>query len=185
MVSQFVGINATSAAIEVAIRPTGEMWKTEFAEENIEETADKLKDLQPKLVVMEATGAFELPVAGVLAIHGLPFAIVNPRNVREFARAVGKGNRFDHTQAGLLAHFGELVDPEPRPLPKELIDQLKYLRTRRDHVHQMLLLERKHLAASTPCLKDDIQRHIDYLEKNIATLNQKFNRTVRSSAAWR
>ena len=185
MVSQFVGINATSAAIEIAIRPTGEMWKTHFADESIEETADKLKCLQPKLVVMEAAGAFELPVAGVLAIYGLPFAIVNPRNVREFARAVGRGNRFDHTQAGLLAHFGELVDPEPRPLPKEIIENLEHLRTRRDNVRQMLLLERRHLTTVTPCLGNDVQRHIDYLEQNIATLNQKFNRTVRSSAAWR
>lgn len=185
MVSQFVGINATSAAIEIAIRPTGEMWKTHCSDESIEETADKLKGIQPKLVVMEAAGAFELPVAGVLAIYGLPFAIVNPRNVREFARAVGKGNRFDHTQAGLLAHFGELVDPEPRPLTKELIERLKHLRTRRDNVRQMLLLERGYLTAATPALRNDIQRHIDYLEQNITLLNQKFNRTVRSSAAWR
>lgn len=185
MVSQFVGINATSAGIEIAIRPTGEIWKTHFADESIEETADKLKCLQPKLVVMEAAGACELPVAGVLAIYGLPFAIVNPRNVREFARAVGRGNRFDHTQAGLLAHFGELVAPEPRPLPDELIETLQHLRTRRDTVRQMLLLEREHLTVTTPCLKNDIQRHIDFLEQNIASLNHKFNRAVRSSAAWR
>ena len=185
MVSQFVGINATSAALEVAIRPTGEVWKTDFADESIEETVDKLKGLKPKLVVMEASGAFELPIAGVLAIYGLPFAIVNPRNVREFARAVGRGSRFDRTQAGLLAHFGELVDPEPRPLPDELIETLQHLRTRRDHVRQMLVLEREHLTATTPCLRNDIQRHIDFLEQNIATLNHKFNRAVRSSAAWR
>ena len=185
MISQFVGINATSAAIEIAIRPTGEMWTTNFAEDSIEETADKLKCLQPKLVVMEAAGSFELPVAGVLAIYGLPFAIVNPRSVREFARAVNRGNRFDHTQAGLLAHFGELVDPAPRPLPKELIEQLEQLRIRRDNVRQMLSLERGHLAAAAPGFKNDIQRHIVYLEQNIDALTQRFNRAVRSSAAWR
>ena len=185
MVSQFVGINASPAALEVAVRPTGEVWKTHFAEESIEETAGRLKCLQPKLVVMEASGAYELPVAGILAIHGLPFTIVNPRNVREFARAVGKGSRFDHTQAGLLAHFGELVDPEPRPLPQDLIETLEHLRTRRDSVRQMLALEREYLAASPAALRNDILRHIDYLEQNIAMLNQKFNRAVRSSAAWR
>lgn len=185
MDSQFIGLTATSTAIEVAIRPTGEMWKTQFAEETIEDTIKKLKSLRPKLVIMEAAGAFELSIAGILAIYGLPFAIVNPRHVRDFVRAVGRGGRFDRTQAGLLAHFGELVDPEPRPLPKELVDQLKQLRTRRDSVRQMLLLEREHLTGTDACLKNDVQRHIDYLEQNIAVLNQKFNRAVLSSPAWR
>jgi transposase len=183
--SHFVGLNATSAAIEVAVRPTGEMWKTHFAEDSIEETVNKLKYLQPKVVVMEAAGACELPVAGLLAISGLPFTIVNPRNLREFARSVGRMGRSDYTQAGLLAHFGELMDPGPPPLPEELIEKLKHLRTRRDNVLQMLLLEREYLSSSAAVLKNDIQRHIYYLEQSIASLNQEFNRTIRSSAAWR
>jgi transposase len=183
--SQFVGLNATSAAIEIAIRPTGEMWKTPFADDSIEETVNKLKDIQPKLVVMEAAGACELPVAGLLAIHGLPFAVVNPRNVREFARAVSGMSRSDYTTAGLLAHFGELVDPEPRLFPEELIDKLKQLRTRREHVLQMLLVERENMAAASTGLKNEIQRHIAFLEQSISFLNQEFNRTVRSSTAWR
>ncbi len=185
MDTQFVGLNATSAAIEIAIRPTGEMWKTPFADDSIEETVNKLKGLQPKLVVMEAAGACELPVAGLLAIHGLPFAVVNPRNVREFARAVSGMSRSDYTTAGLLAHFGELVDPEPRPFPDELIEKLRQLRMRREHVLHMLILEKENLAASTPGLKNDIQRHIAFLEQSISSLGQEFNRTVRSSAAWR
>jgi transposase len=183
--SQFIGLTATSAAIEIAIRPTGEMWKTQFADESIEETATKLKSLQPKLVILEAAGGFELSVAGVLAIYGLPFAIVNPRNLRDFARAVGRKSRFDQTQAGLLAHFGELGDLEPRPLPKELIEQLKHLRSRRDNVRRMLLVEREYLTVTAPDLRNDIQRHIDYLEQNISMLTQRFNRTVLSSPAWR
>src|SRR5437879_6301650 len=161
------------------------MWTTDFVDENIAATARKLKYLQPKLVVLEAAGAFELPIAGMFAIHGLPFAIVNPRNVREFARAVGRISRFDYTQAGLLAHFGELSDLEPRPLPDELIEKLKHLRTRRTSVLEMLFLERSYLAKAPPSLRNDIQRHIHFLEQSIATLNQEFNRAVRSSAAWR
>jgi len=76
-------------SIEVAVRPTGEMWRTDFADETITATATKLKQMVPKLVVMEGTGTFELPVAGIFATVGLPLAIVNPRNVREFARALG------------------------------------------------------------------------------------------------
>ena len=183
--SQFVGLNATSVTIEVAIRPTGEMWKTHFGDESIVEIADKLKCLQPKLVVMEAAGGFELPVAGVFATYGLPFALVNPRSVREFARAVGKVSRFDYTQPGLLALFGETVAPEPRPLSDKLIGKLRELRARRDDVLQMLLLERSRLREGPPGLRKDIQRHITFLEQSIDTLGQEFNRTVRSSVAWR
>jgi transposase len=182
--SRFVGLNATSQAIEVAIRPTGEIWRTDFADDTITATATRLKSMQPKVVVMEGTGTFELPVAGVLATLGLPFAIVNPRSIREFARAVAKISRFDCTPAGLLAQFGELAHPEPRPLPEDVIDKLKDLRIRRDELHQMLALERSRLADSPVVVRKDIQRHITFLEQSIAMLNQEFNRTVRFSAAW-
>ena len=89
----YVGLNLTSQLIEVAVRPTGERWKTDFADENISAMATKLKDIQPELVVMEANGTFELSVAGILATQGLRFALVNPRNIREFARAIVKRSR--------------------------------------------------------------------------------------------
>jgi transposase len=183
---RFVGLNATSQSIEVAIRPTGELWKTDFADETITATATKLKGMQPKLVVMEGTGTYELPIAGILATYGLPFAIVNPRNIREFARAVGKISRSsDVTQAGLLAYFGELVHPDPRPLPDDLIQKLVDLRKRRDDLNQMLTLEKSRLAAATDVLRKDLQRHISFLEQSILSLNQEFSRAVRFSSAWR
>jgi transposase len=183
--ARFVGLNATSQSIEVAIRPTGELWKTDFADETINETAMTLKCIEPRLVVMEGTGNFELPVAGVFATVGLPITIVNPRSIREFARAVGRISRFDMTQAGLLAYFGELVNPDPRPLPDELIQKLKELRTRRDDVQQMLLLEKSRLDSTLGVLRKDVQRHITFLEQSIGLLNQEFSREVRGSAAWR
>jgi len=171
--------------IEVAVRPTGEMWRTDFADETITATATKLKQMVPKLVVMEGTGTFELPVAGIFATVGLPLAIVNPRNVREFARALGRGTRPDCTPAGLLACFGELVYPEPRPLPDELISKLKDLRARRDDLLQMLLLERARLAQAASVLRKDMQRHVTFLEQSVTAVNQEFSRTVRFSVAWR
>ena len=185
MESRFVGLNATSQSIEVAVRPTGEIWRTEFADETITATAAKLKSLQPKVIVMEGTGTFELPVAGVLATVGLPFAIVNPRSIREFGRAVGAGGRPEYTQAGLLARFGELIHPEPRPLPDEVIVKLKDLRTRRDDLQQMIVLEKTRLGTASEVLRKDIQRHITFMDQSIATINQEFNRTVRLSAVWR
>jgi transposase len=183
--SRFVGLNATSQTIEVAIRPSGELWRTDFAEDTIDATATKLKRIEPKLVVMEATGTYELPVAGTFATVGLPFAIVNPRSVREFARAVGRVGRADFTQAGLLAYFGELVHPDPRPLPDEVIRKLIDIRTRRHDLNHMLLLEKSRLADATEVLRKDLLRHITFLEQSISTLNQEFSRIVRLSAAWR
>jgi transposase len=181
----FVGLNATSQTIEVAVRPTGEIWRTDFADETINATATKLKHMQPTLVVMEATGTYELPVAGIFATVGLPFAIVNPRSIREFSRAVGRISRLDFTQADMLAYFGELVHPDPKPLPDDLIKKLVGLRTRRDDVQQMLSLERGRLSSVTDVLRKDIQRHIGFLEQSIVTLSQEFSRTVRFSAVWR
>jgi transposase len=182
---KFVGLNATSQTIEVAVRPTGEVWKTDSADESITATATRLKDMEPKLVVMEGTGTYELPVAGVLATVGLPLAIVNPRAVREFARAVGRISRAEYTSADLLAYFGELVHPEPRPLPDDVIRKLKDLRTRRDDLNQMLLWEKSHFADAPAILRKDIQRHITFLEQSIGSLSQEFNRAVRLSSAWR
>jgi transposase len=182
--SRFVGLNATSETIEVAIRPTGELWKTDFAEESITATASKLKGMQPTLVVMEGTGTFELPVAGTFATIGVPFTIVNPRSLREFAKAVGRISRLDFSQAGLLAYFGELVHPDPRPLPDDLIRKLIDFRSRRDDLTQMLILERTRLAEAPEILRKDMLRHITFLEQSISTMNQEFNRSVRYSTAW-
>jgi transposase len=182
---RFAGLNATAQIIDVAVRPTGEKWTTDFADDCIAQTATKLTTIQPKLVVMEGAGTFELPVAGIFATVGLPFAIVNPRSIREFARAAGLTYRGGYTQAGLLAHFGELVHPEPRPLAEDVITKLKEIRARRDEVLQMLQLERSRSASASAILRKDLQRHIDFLEKSSDELAQEFNRTVRLSAAWR
>jgi transposase len=94
-------------------------------------------------------------------------------------------SRLDYTQAGLLAHFGELVHPEPRPLGEDVIQKLKDLRTRRDDLQHMVLLEKDRLDAATGVLRKDVLRHIDFLEQSISTLTLEFSRTVRFSSAWR
>ena len=185
MDSRFVGVNATSNSIEVAVRPGGDCWKTDFADESITATATKLKGIEPELVVMEGTGTYELTLAGVFATLGLPFAIVNPRSVRDFARAVGRLTRGDYNQAGLLAHFGELVHPEARPIGTEIIQKLKELRARRSDILKMLALERDRLCRASSVVRKDLQRHIEFLEKSIGLLDQEFSRTVRLSSAWR
>lgn len=186
MSPRFAGVNATSNMIEVAVRPTGEIWKTDAADESITATAAKLQGIQPELVVMEGTGTYELPLAGLFATVGLPFAIVNPRSLREFARAVGRMSRLDYSQAGLLAHFGELVHPEARPLSHEVVEKLKELRSRRGELSQMLHLERGRLAQAqaSSLVRKDLQRHVSFLEQSVAALDLESNRTIRLSTAW-
>jgi transposase len=181
----YVGLNLTSQLIEVAVRPTGERWKTDFADENISAMATKLKDIQPELVVMEANGTFELSVAGILATQGLRFALVNPRNIREFARAIGRMGRADYGQAGLLAYFAEIVHPQARPLPEDLVQKLRELRARREEITDILQVERNRLENAAATVQKGVQNHIFFLERSIAALDEEFNRAVRASAAWR
>src|SRR5690242_14537643 len=140
--TKFVGVDVKGNNIEVAVRPSGELWTTHVGEDAVDEVADRLLYMRPDLVVLEASGRTELPFAGTLATMGLPFALIPTRNLREFARAIGRTPRTDQLQAGLLAHFAELVHPDPQPLSAEVIQQLNDLRIRRRELSEMLTSER-------------------------------------------
>ena len=116
----FVGLDVSKTILKIAVRPSGEHWTAGVDDAGMNETAEKIRDIHPNLVVMEAHGGVELPVAGTLASLGLPFALVSPRSIKDFTRAIG-GMRQDRSQAGLLAHFAELVRPEVR---KEVLELL-------------------------------------------------------------
>jgi transposase len=182
---RFAGVDITKSFIEVVVRPTGELWTSTANEDGMTETTDKLRYIRPELVVMEANGTFELPVAGALATEGLPFALVHPRTVRDFARAIGRMSRTDKGQAGLLAYFAELVRPEARSLNPEVIQQLKDLRLRRHDITQMVSLERSRLSGSDPVVLKDLQAHIGFLERSLSMLDEQVNRIIRSSSVWR
>ena len=179
----FVGLDVCKNSIQIAVRPTGEQWSASGDDGGISETADRLRDLAPELVVMEAQGGPELPIAGTLATIGLPFALVSPRNIRDFAKVLGRP-RSDRDQAGLLAHFAELVRPEVRPAPTEFVQQLKALQTRRDEVVQLLALERQRSDTESAIVSKDLKNHIYFLEKSILAIDDEISRTVRSSRLW-
>jgi transposase len=177
--SKFAGIDVNSSNIEVAIRPDDEFWTTGAGEKGVTETADRLVDVQPELVVLEAYGRFELPLVGALATAGLPFALVQSWNIREFARAIGRVTRTDKHQAGLLAHFAELVHPEPQVLPAEVLDQLKDLRSRRSELLSMMTSERSRLQSACPSVNRDVQAHLQYLDRALRVNSEHLNRTIR------
>src|SRR6266566_1088299 len=114
---RFVGIDVAQATLEIAVRPTGESRQTANDEVAFDALVDRLRAIEPTLIVLEATGGLQLPVVGALAAAGLPVVALNPRQVRDFAKAMGKLAKTDRIDAQVLAHFADAVRPEVRPLP--------------------------------------------------------------------
>jgi transposase len=179
----FVGVDVNKHGIQAMVRPSGELLATACDDSGMDEIAERLSAVDPEVIVMEAQGGLELPVAGTLATVGLPLALVSPRCVRDFARAIGK--RGDQDQAQLLAHFAELVRPETPPMPEVVVEQLKVIRARRQAVVMMLALERSRQHVDFVPVHRDIRNHILFLEKSVISLGEEINRIVRSSSIWR
>jgi len=140
-----VGIDVAKAELVVGVRPSGERWTEANDEAGVRALAQRLTALGPELVVLEATGGYELLAAAGLAAAGLPVAVVNPRQVRDFARATGQLAKTDRIDAGVLALFGERVRPAVRPLPNAEAQALEALLTRRRQLLEMLHAERNRL----------------------------------------
>ncbi len=113
----FAGIDVSKAALDVAVRPSGEHWRSTNDEAGIAEVIGRRRPLAPHLIVLEATGGLERLVVAALAVAGLPLAVVNPRQVRACAKATGRLAKTDALDAAALAHFAEAIRPPPRPLP--------------------------------------------------------------------
>jgi transposase len=182
--SAFVGLDVNRSGIHAVVRPSGEKWATTVDDSGITETAERLSAVHPSVVVMEAHGGLELPVAGTLATVGLPLALVSPRSVRDFARAVGR-NRGGRDHAALLAHFAELVRPETPKVPDSLVEHLRALKTRRDCVLEMLALERRRADTEFVAVHRDVRNHIFFLERSAFSLSEEINRMVKTSSMWR
>ena len=182
---RFVGLDAGKGVIEASVRPTGETLRADACDNGMTRMAEFITRIQPQLIVMEANGNLELPLAGILVTSKLPVALVQPRNVREFARAIGRLSRVEQHQAGLLAQFAEFVQPEVTPLPDEQIEELKQLRQRRKEILEMIVVERSRLGRPVAAIDKDIQSHIQFLERCVGALDVQFSRRVRISRMWR
>jgi transposase len=187
MVAQpvFVGIDVAKAALDVAVSPTTERWTLAYTERELAGLVTRLTTLQPALVVLEATGGLEVPLAGALAAAGLPVAVVNPRQVRDFAKATGRLAKTDTLDAAVLAHFAAVVRPTPRPLPDAATQTLAALVTRRRQLVEMLTAERNRLGSAPRALRAELQAHITWLQRRLARLDTDLGQAIRTSPAWR
>ena len=185
MADVFVGIDVSKAKLDVAVRPSEECWDTSNNPERIDDLVAKLEGLRPVLVVLEASGGYERPVVAALAASGLPVAVVNPRQARDFAKATGKLAKTDKLDAQALAHFGEAVRPEVRPVPDEQAREFAAIIARRRQVVGMLVAERNRLETAVPPVRERIEAHIEFLKVELSDLDDDLDRAIRGSPVWR
>lgn len=182
----FVGADIAKDQVDVHIRPTDERVQFSRDEAGLAGLVARLQHLGPRLVVLEATGGYEIPVAAALASAGVPVAVVNPRQIRDFARATGQLAKTDALDARIMARFAEVVQPAVRPLPTAAAQALGDLVARRRQLIEMLGAERnRHQQARDPQLQRRIATHVRWLTKALAELDTTLADTIRSSPIWR
>ncbi len=181
----FVGIDVAKRRLDVHLRPCGESFAIDYGEEEVTALIERLVALAPALIVLEATGGMEVRLAAALATAGLPVAVVNPRQVRSFARAMGRLAKTDRLDAKAIAHFAEAVRPPVRPLPDEATRRLGALVARRRQLLEMLVAERNRRHAADPALHERIDAHLRWLEEALAEIERDLDGAVRDSPIWR
>lgn len=181
----YVGIDVAKASMEVAIHQTEQRWGISNDEAGIKQAVARIQGLVPEIVVLEATGGFELPLATALAVAKVSVAIVNPRQVRDFAKASGKLAKTDTLDAQVIAHFAAAVRPEPRPLPDAQAEELGAILTRRRQLIGMLTAEKNRLHTAPKAIKGDIQTNIDWLKQRLVNLEGDLTRRIKDSPMWR
>jgi transposase len=181
-----VGVDVAKERLDVHVRPEGERFTVPADEGGLQELVRQLQRVGPGVVVLEATGGYEVPVAAALAAAGVPVAIVNPRQVRDFARATGRLAKTDALDAETLARFGEAVRPAVRPLPDAQTQVLGELVVRRRQLVEMLAAEsNRHRQARAPQVRQRIGSHLEWLRAALRDLERELRAAVRGTPIWR
>lgn len=180
----YVGIDVAKATLDVCTSD-GEAWQVANADREMQGLCRRLTELRPELIVLEATGSYELRAAGALAAAGLPVAVINPRQVRYYARSINQLAKTDRIDARVLARFAEAVRPAVRPLPDEETRALEALITRRRQVIEMLGAEEARLKTAVAITRKPIKAHIGWLRRQLAEVDSDIDGAVRRSPIFR
>lgn len=183
--STYCGIDISKHRLDVGLRPDNVSWSVGNDEAGLAELVQRLSAHPHMLVIMEATGGLELPAATALTEAGIPLVIINPGQVRQFAKALGQLAKTDRIDALLLARFGEAVQPELRPLKDADTEALSALLTRRRQVLEMLVAEKNRLHTAHKHVRKDIQAHIHWLQKRLNDVDTDLQRWLKASPLWR
>ena len=182
----FVGIDVSKDRLDVHVCPSGQAFTVPHHDQGLEQLVNELRALAPTLIVMEATGGFEIAVAAALASAALPLAIVNPRQIRDFARATGRLAKTDALDAQVIALFAERVRPEPRPLADADSQSLAELIARRRQVVEMLGMETNRLHQSrNPRVQHMVKASLKTLKAQLAELDRDIDDSIKRSPIWR
>jgi transposase len=180
-----VGIDVSQATLDVAVNPSGEQWQLTNDDAGIGQLVERLRTLQPVRIVLEATGGYELAAVAALGIAGLPVVVVNPRQVRDFARSTGQLAKTDALDAQVLALFAARIQPELRPLPDATTRELSAVLARRRQLIEMRTAEANRLKLALEAVRGDIREHLRYLDKRIKELDRELHDRLRTSPLWR
>ena len=181
----FVGIDVSKAWLDVAEHEQATFFRVRNNDQGIAELVERLQEIEPTLVVLEATGGFEKLVVLELARADMPVVVTNPRRVRAFARSTGRLAKTDKLDAKVLAHFGFAIRPEPRTLPGEVEERLTGLLTRRRQILNMLTVEKNRLQTVRAEMRADIVEHIRWLEAKLAKLDKTIEQFVEDTPIWK
>lgn len=182
-----VGIDVSKALFVVAVAPTSERWTSDTTPAAVDTLVARLQRLTPTVIVVEATGGYERALVAACAAGGLPVAIVNPRQVRAFAQALGHTAKTDDIDADVLAAFGARVQPTPRPLADAATQALAALMVRRRQLIEMIGMERQRLVQAPPTgrITRDLRNHIRWLERRVSDVDDEIGTAIQASPIWR
>lgn len=180
----YVGMDVSKATIDICASED-EAWQVANDDRSMDQLCARIAALRPALVVLEATGGYELRAAGALAAAHLPVAVVNPRQVRSYARSVGQLAKTDRIDARILVRFAAAVRPEPRPLPDAETNELEALITRRRQLVAMITAEQTRLGMAAPITRKQIKAHVAWLRRQLAKVDADIGGMVRQSPLWR
>lgn len=181
----FIGIDVSKDSLDLCALPGGESRRFGNEASGIESMVTAIKELSPSLVVLEATGGWEVPAVSALGEAGLPVVVANPRQVRDFAKATGQLAKNDALDAGILAKFAQMVRPPVRPLPDKESRALGEMVARRRQILGMVTMEKNRLPQAVGTVRQDIESHILWLEKRLKDLDKQLHALLRTSPLWR
>ncbi len=181
----YVGIDVSKDFLDVAALPSRETHQYTNDEAGISKLVTRLKKLYPILVVMEPTGGLEAPVAAALSVESLNVAVVNARQVRDYARATGKLAKTDKLDALVMAEFAAVIKPPAHELRDEQSEEIKAMVSRRRQLLEMLTAEKNRLAIARKNLKPNILAHIEWLKKELADIDHDLRKRIENSPIWR
>jgi transposase len=183
----FVGIDVSKDTFDIHIRPVDQSQSFVYNEEGLDHFLELLRPFQSQIetIVLEATGGLERRLVALLLSRQLPVVVVNPGQVRHFAKATGQLAKTDSIDAGVLSHFAQTLRPQFRTLPDEFVQELRDLLARRRQMMDMIISEKNRLTTAGPKIRRQILQHIQWLTKRIASIDDDLNRSIRSNPDWK